>query len=332
MSLKVVTFNIWHTLDGKGSLRFGEMQNSLDRTNRLSSALEEIKQRTPDLLFIQELNPVKPHSKEISKTLRMDHIFQVDNGGLKLGHLGVPTNLMSGLGIFARKNLQLRKLSVRRLSGHSFGTCSPLFCFQLSEFRYALAGVIQPDKDPILVINTHLHHHMGKPEFEERIRALKKLDDTRKNELVEQIQRSRLRREQEVAKLLEATEHWQRKTGCERIIIAGDFNAEPSDEELQRFRHHDFKELGDHTESAHFPTWNPEANPYAKEDHRLKPLFEVFDHEEELIEFTKEVLQSKRRIDHIWVRGFEVESDVQSIPHQKDPALSDHYGVEAYLR
>ena len=87
-------------------------------------------------------------------------MYEIDNAGLKIFSLGLPTNLRSGLAILAKKGLGLKKLGARKLSGHP-GGCSRVGSFQFHEFRYALAAGVRVQDTDLLLMNTHLHHGLA---------------------------------------------------------------------------------------------------------------------------------------------------------------------------
>ena len=120
--LTVLNYNIWHGLNPTSALRFDEFETRERREARLAGFLEQARALDPDIIFLQEVNPAPDRSKGIARALGYDRVFLVDNAGIKIGSLGLPTNLRSGLAILAKKDQGLKKLGGRKLAG-TLGSC-----------------------------------------------------------------------------------------------------------------------------------------------------------------------------------------------------------------
>ena len=116
------------------------------KKQRFQTQLKELEEARPDILFLQELNPVSSLSKKIAQKLGMFGIYHVTNCGTSVLGLGIPTNLSMGIAILVRPPFQIKKIKGFKLSG-PFGFChNPLFTFQYDEFRYGLfAMASHPD-------------------------------------------------------------------------------------------------------------------------------------------------------------------------------------------
>lgn len=89
-TLRIATINVWSGLDYRGTLCMGEVESDSVRSERLSLLLEECRRVQPDLLFLQECNPVGVVGSIFSEGLGYDRIDQRANGGFKIGPLGLP--------------------------------------------------------------------------------------------------------------------------------------------------------------------------------------------------------------------------------------------------
>jgi hypothetical protein len=56
--LKVITFNVWTGLDTDGIFKMEEYESTEIREKRFSHLIREIRNIAPDVIFLQEGNPV----------------------------------------------------------------------------------------------------------------------------------------------------------------------------------------------------------------------------------------------------------------------------------
>jgi len=146
-SLKIISFNVWFGLDGNGIFRMGEHETGQEKEKRYRGLVAGLREYDPDILFIQEANPLPGYARRLAKDVGMDEIHAVNNGGIRAGPVGVPTNLRMGIAILAKPGLNLKKVGTYRTSGT--GIVGDFFCFHLSEVRELLAGVVYPNTRPL---------------------------------------------------------------------------------------------------------------------------------------------------------------------------------------
>jgi len=334
-ALTVVTYNLWHGLNPTSAWRFQEYENESEREKRLKGFLRMARELDPDIILLQEVNPAPGQTRRIASELGYDAVYQIDNAGLKVFFLGVPTNLRSGLAILAKKGLGLEKLGARKLSG-SVGGCNRAFSFQFNEFRYALAAGVRVNGTELLLLNTHLHH--GVETNAELIAALDQLviqgKITRKKaeEVREITEQASVRRKKELERALELA----RGLGFDRhpTILAGDFNATPAAPELVWLK----QDVGfasvtrDDDPDQLLMTWDTKRNPNTQFIANFKPPTEfasfIMEHMRPV------VLQQSRRLDYIFFRpaGSVLEVAEAGIfgdePHE-GRMCSDHFGIYA---
>lgn len=154
-SLRLLTINIWSGLDYRGSMKFGELEPPERRDLRFESLTRQIRSLGPDIIFIQEANPVGSVASRLAESLGMDEIDNVCLAGIKLGPLGMPANLKEGMIILAKSSLRLEKVSVWKLSG-SFGLFGDAVTIHFDESNFALVGKIEVGGAPVYLINLHL--------------------------------------------------------------------------------------------------------------------------------------------------------------------------------
>lgn len=154
-TLKIITINVWSGLDYQGNFKFGEYE-SLDRREfRFKILVQQLKDLNPDILFVQEANPVGKYVSRLADSLAFDEIHQVCNAGIKIFGLGLPSNFEEGIAILARKDLHLKEYVVWKLSG-SFGLFGDFISAHFDETEFAEAAQITCCGKPIFLVNVHL--------------------------------------------------------------------------------------------------------------------------------------------------------------------------------
>ena len=333
ISLKVINYNLWHGL-GIGFFKREVLESSSHKSQRYQEQIKLLKKAKPDILFLQELNPVGSLSKRIAKELGMFSVFQNTNCGISILGFGLPTNLDMGISILVRPPLEIKKILGVKLSG-PFGACTPYFTFQYSEFRYALfALAYHPHHGSLLLANTHLHHGVEwSPQVRAKIDFWEKtgiLTKSQRKELEEVIEQSNQRRKQELNNLFAHKKELMSYYKQPPFILAGDFNS-TVESPIYKSIVETYK-LKDSVE-AYSPepfTWNPLQN---KKNHQYTEKFGIsvpsFD-KKEIESFFKEYDRRQRRIDYIFVSpNIEILSQelFAAEPNEQGIIGSDHFGV-----
>jgi len=154
-TLRLLTVNVWSGLDYSGTFSYGYYEPQERRELRFRTLVERIRMVNPDLLFIQEANPVGPYAGKLADSLGFDEIHQVCNGGIKIGPVGIPTNLKEGVAILARPALRLSIVDAWKLSG-SPGVHGDPLTIHFDESNFALTGLVHWNDRPVYVVNVHL--------------------------------------------------------------------------------------------------------------------------------------------------------------------------------
>jgi len=152
--LKIVTLNLWSGLDYHGTLSMGEYETPEHRELRFQLMLQGMESERPDIIALQEANPVHSVASRLADSLGYDAVWQRVNSGLKFGPFGVPWNLNEGLVLLARKGLKIEFQDVWDL-GRQPGVFGNTFSFHSSEENIALVAKIVYRGIPVYLINVH---------------------------------------------------------------------------------------------------------------------------------------------------------------------------------
>ncbi|MCZ7583842.1 MAG: endonuclease/exonuclease/phosphatase family protein [Deltaproteobacteria bacterium] len=334
-TLKVLTYNVWHGLNPTGLIRFSEYETAEERDTRYRHFLDQVRRLDPDVLLLQETNPAPVFTARLARDLGYDRVFSLDNGGLRVGSVGLPTNLRSGLAILARKDLRMEDRDKRKLSGPP-GFTNRWLCFQLAEFRYGLAAKIHAGNREILILNTHLHHGIV---LSDKLRRVIDgmveegvITRDRADEIAAALAESTARRLTEIDTLMNfADEHGARTTP---VIMGGDFNAEPETQEIQTVlgRYGFTRAMADDPATGPQPTWDYERN---ENTHRIADFKFPLEFEPEVDKRLRHYeIGLSRRLDYVFYRDPEKKLTVQSsglfgTEEQNGRHASDHFGVFA---
>lgn len=349
--LSLATFNVWHGLAGRGTVRFREFENASRREERWRLAgncvSELASTSTSGVVFLQELNPVSVRGAQLAARVGGEFTGRVDQGGIKIMGRGWPLNLATGLGVLLHGEVAGRwsdegsRSWGRQLSG-SGGFSGEKFSLHMGELRYSqFVPVDSSEHGRVLCVNAHLHH--GFERFSELLRLLNEavesgaIEARHRDDLMPHLDAARDRRLREIDRLL--NEIGECEAEYDGIVVAGDFNAPSEAAAYQAMLLAGFKDLhatfGSSKNVENEPTWDPAQN---RANHGLQDSFQF-----PLPSFDQPAMQAiyrgfdliPRRIDFIFARG----SLIEKPPYQVERfgfvdktagfAPSDHYGVVA---
>ena len=335
-SLKILTFNAWHGLvTDEGILKLGEYETSDRREVRYSQLLEELQRLDPDVIALQEANPLPEYATKIASDLGFDEIHQIANGGVKLFGWGIPLNVSEGLILLAREELNLELVGKIRLSGPWFSIQSTQVSFQLSETRYALIGKIRVEGKEIYILNTHLHagFPFGDTYIDDlsELRNAGEITDSEYDFFDNRAKEASQRREEE---LFLAISWIRNETDNEHpIILLGDFNSIENSNEIRTILDYHFIDA--------FREKNPGLSGFTS-DSILNPKVRLM--EENSLEsqgqtdrFESKYLEIASRIDYIFLSShFQSKNILESFvtlnrSNEDGVYPSDHFAVFAEI-
>ncbi|MFC1502323.1 endonuclease/exonuclease/phosphatase family protein [bacterium] len=334
--LTIVTINVWSGLTYEGMLRMGEYESSNIRERRYSILVNQVRRLNPDIIALQEANKLPHYASRLARDLGMDRIYSVGLGGMRMGCLGIPTNLKEGDAILAKPEWQLKRVRAVRLSGK--GIISDVVSFHFSESNQAIVGKVVCDNSPIYIINVHTHAGMEKDVYwSERMDFWLdsgKYSSMERRDAVHSIYKDVQRRQTEVRRLL----GWISRAlpPDAPVILMGDFNASPDQPEIRWIGGNGFLDTYSAVNYAGIPgyTWNPNKNLNIQQHYLLSPP----DSNLTLIQrLRQENQQRAKRIDYIFIRPGQMqieilESRIVFNKTEEGHHPSDHFGVMTRIR
>ena len=325
--IKAMTINAWSGLTYKGIFRMGYYEPEKARVERFEGLVEEIDKFNPDVIGINEANPLPSFCDELARRINYDCIWHMGVSGLRLGRFGLPVNLREGDAILAKKGLDLEFISRTKLAGS--GIVEQSFSAHTGDLTQAILGKIKIEGREVYVCATHWHATIGGPDAIEHACRLKRTygySDKEYGLVVKTINNDMRWKMQEAGNIIK----WLKKTVPDKypIIIMGDLNAEPDWTEISHMRLHGFYEalIG----GPGF-TWDPETNTNLIKyyPHDLDKKFDsLYDHLRAIYEKT-----SRRIIDYVMVNDSAglLDSGICAVNLYNGNHISDHFGIYANI-
>jgi endonuclease/exonuclease/phosphatase family metal-dependent hydrolase len=335
--LRLLTINVWSGLDYIGSWRMGEYEPADRRELRFQLLLAQIRQLDPDVVLLQEANPVSQFAARLSDSLSFDEIHQVCNAGIKFGPIGIPSNFKEGIAILARPTFGLKQYDVWKLSG-SPGLYGDILSIHFDESIFSIVGKIRVGETPVYIVNVHLVAAIPIDSALGRsfsaYRDKEGLSAQEYESALQEWHEKAMYQTKEIARLREGLSELPANIP---VIVAGDFNATTDSPTLKNFLSDGrfFEAMDPLSSPGESTTWDPRINeninfsmsivdargdavdPYG----RLSALYDAV----------------PRKIDHIFLSSNFKREDAGPSRVVFDSAVnnihaSDHFGIAADIR
>ena len=325
--IKVMTINAWSGLTYKGIFRMGYFESEKRRHERFEGLVAEIDRLKPDIIGINEANPLPSFCDELARRVNYNCIWHMGVSGLRLGRFGLPVNLREGDAILAKKGLGLEFLDRTKLAGP--GIVGQSFSAHTGDLTQAILGKVRIEHEEVYVCATHWHATIGGPDALELAGRIKKTYGYSGEEY------------KRLIKTINDDMHWKREETCNTVkwlkkivpdkspvILIGDLNAEPDWPEIAHLSLNGFHEAM--SEGPGF-TWDPETNSniirYYPENLDIK-FNSLYDHLRAIYEKT-----SRRKIDYVMVNDSArfLDSGICADNLFNGNHISDHYGIYANI-
>ncbi|CAB1056262.1 hypothetical protein D1BOALGB6SA_998 [Olavius sp. associated proteobacterium Delta 1] len=231
--ITLANMNVWFGLDCRGIVKFGEYESSKIRAARFKNLTNGFKDLQPDVMGIQEANPLPEYVRKLSNALGYEAVWKVTNSGIKLMGFGIPRNFTAGNAILAQKGHRLKYLGRRRLSG--MGLQTKYLSMHFRELRDVIAARVNIRGHSLIVFNTQIHYSViWNTTWQKSLTVMIENYDIppkAKENLLESIKKSNRRRQQEISRLIDFVKDITQKYKYPYVIM-GDFNATAGSSEM----------------------------------------------------------------------------------------------------
>lgn len=303
------------------------------KARRIEALLHEMRQRSPDVVTLQECLPLPSYAKNIAAALGYDLVWKVGNSGLRIGNLGLPTGVGrgEGLAILAKRGLGLRAIGAKRLSGK--GLVTNWLALQAGPQRWALAAIIEVHGRRVIIVTSHVSYSFpSKEAFRTGWATLHERGGVKRREpptwLVKMAKESDDVRDKELQRLARWLNKIQAKYRAP-VLLGADFNLDPETPQVADF----LSATGMvNALQVHAPgalTWDPSVNDNIRFDvthhwpdgQEKPPILQ-------LMAYLDSIPQCP---DHLLVApGLTLSAAGRCFDHHHEGVLaSDHYGIWA---
>ncbi len=334
-TLRIVNLNTWIGLLVRGVFGVETIEPDGHKDQRTRALVEELRERDPDVITLQECLPLPRFARQVATALDYDLIWRVGNGGVRVLGVGIPPTKLGrgeGLAILAKRSLNLRKLSIKRLSGRGF--VNNYVSLQLGPMRYAVAAMIDKDGEQAIVCCTHIRYGFPSQQaFDEgwaRLLARGVVDKpTPPRWLLRLLESNRTTRDLEIARLAS----WLTALSAEHgapVVLGADFNLDPGAPQIDEF----LAQTGYTNALPRFMpkgtlTWDPTDNYNVRLG--LQMTFPDGEPKSMILQLMAYLDAIPQTPDHVmWSPGFEPTAAGLAFTEPRNGVLaSDHYGIWA---
>ena len=318
-ALRVVTVNVWSGLNYRGVFRMGDYEDRQTRQRRTEALFEQLRSLAPDVIAFNEANPLPRYARQATKDLGYDRIWHVGLGGLRVGPVGIPTNLREGSVLLARPSLHIKGTGRKQLSGGPVGN----FCsFHFSDANQVVGGRIRFAGRDLFLFTTHWHAspHPTAIFFAsiEKSRQSGKISPKDYQEMLTWVRQGAERRLREAQKTIAFIE---RVAAEYPVILMGDLNTLEDSEEIGLLRKAGFVDAFASAGNGSGNTWDEDRNSNIHVQGQEAPGWIPWE-------------PRNKRIDYIFVRGQGLSvKRAEVVLDQPLEGLypSDHFGVMAEI-
>lgn len=327
--IKLVTLNTWSGFRYHGLVRLEEYETPQVRQTRLEGLLAFLHAEQPDIVCLNELNPLFPMLREIASHTGLMPFGHMGVAGVRVGSVGFPLNLREGDGVFVRESLAPKWVGRAHLGGK--GMCGNTVSFHFDNLTQALlVRCTLPGGNSLYVCGTHF---TAAPvdDAENRARLEQYAQETRcsKRRMFRAGRKlsagSQLRRE-EAGKLLRFLEAHVPLDAP--VLIAGDLNAECGWAELNLLACAGYRPLL--PEPSVYTTWDSVHNTNVRSFYAQDAARDYHDPYKKL-EAADEM--ARRNIDHVFVRnlppGAVRRCRIAATEPYQGRSISDHFALTA---
>ncbi len=313
--VSVVSINAWSGLADGGVFHVREYETAAEREFRFDLLVSELRELSPDLVAVQEANPLPRYAERLAQELSYDYLHHVRQAGVRIGPVGLPTNLREGAVVLAQQELALAAPLRTQLTGGGAGN---LFAFQLRSASQVYGGTVTVGGRTVYVFTT-------------RWTEAPAAGSERLNELVARYDRDELPADAFLGTVSAAVRGSELRRGEARrtltfineqagespVILMGSFSAAPDSDEIAMLREAGFVDVFEMVGTGTGFTYDPQTNTNIRAHHPETAAG-----------------GERRRIDYIFIRGAGITPRKARVVFHTPTYgvhLSDHYGLHAEL-
>ena len=313
-NISVVTMDVWSGLTYNGVFRVREYEDRAARAFRYDLLVSGLEDLAPDIIAVQEANPLPSYVERLSADLNLDAVHAVRQAGVRIGPVGLPANLREGNAILAGRDRSLTQLPTRQLTGGGAGN---VVAFQLGAASNIVAAQVRVADRPVYVFTTRWtpSPHANQDDLRglvDRYAA----DDLSGGELIGLMREAVEGSDRRLREAHDTLVYINELAGKEPVILMGSFHALPDSEEIQLLTDAGFVDVWQVAGRGSGATWDPAGNANIR-TYDLSPS------------------ETPERIDYIFIRGEDIVArSVRLVFNRSTYGVfpSNHYGLYAELR
>lgn len=332
--VRIVNLNTWIGCLPRTLTRVVPIEPPGHKQKRIAALVAELTERAPDVITLQECLPMPGFAKDLARSLGYDLVWRVANSGLRIGSFGLPTGVGrgEGLAILARRELGMRKIGTKRLSG--IGLVTNICAFHAGPMRFAIAVKVVIYGRPLIVVTSHVSYsfpsreafHVGWAELHRRA-VVKHPDPPRW--LSRMAKDNDQVRDKELQRLARWLATLRRRHGGAPVLMGVDFNLDPETPQVLDFLAVTRMVNALHDREPGMLTWDPGGNDNISFDLDYRwpdgadksPILQLMAYLDSIPQCPDHVMLSP---------GLTLTDAGRAFDHPVDGVLaSDHYGIWA---
>lgn len=315
-NISVATIDVWSGLTYRGVFRVRDYEDRAAREFRYDLLSGGLQQLAPDVIAIQEANPLPAYANRLAEDLSYDRIYSVRQAGVRIGPIGFPTNLREGSVILADRERQLEQLRTKQLTG---GGAGDVAAFQFGSASQVVAAQIEVEGRPVYIFTTR----WTPSAYVNRDRLVSLVDqytgdEIEGDELVRLMKDAVQGNERRVREAEQTLVFINEMAGENPVILMGSFHSLPSSQEIAILTAAGFVDVWQSVGRGVGHTYDAPGNSNIT-----------------AYDMMSQAPSSRERIDYIFVRGAGIAARSAQIIFSR-PTYgvhpSDHYGIYAELR
>jgi len=314
-TITVATINVWSGLTYEGIFRAGEYEDRATRAFRSDLLVKALAELAPDVVALQEANPLPDYADRLAVALDVDAVSDVRQAGVRVGPVGLPANLREGDVILASRDRALAGTESGQLVGPGAGNVA---AFQLAAGSQILGAKVDVAGRAVHVFSTRWTPS-PQADRERLVGRVDRYEDGRLSgdELSRLVAEAVAGGERRLAEARETVVFINEHAGEEPVVLMGSLYALPDSEEIQVLHEAGFVDVWAAVGQGPGFTWDGAGNA------------NIVEHD--LAAYPGE----RARFDYVFVRGDGIVAKSASIILDRPTYgvhASDHYGVVAELR